>query len=66
MSEQTLSGQSTQEEIDKAQKIIDSEYEKCNAKCSFYQGVYFGDFDREHLLKLTKILSGWCMSKGDN
>ena len=67
MSEQVMSGQSTQEEIDNAQRIIDSEFEARSPKgVSFYQGIYFGDFDYERLLKLAVLLSGWCMKKEVN
>ncbi len=67
MSEKVMSGQSTQEEINKTQEIIDSEFETRPLKgVHFYQGIYFGDFDHEHLLRLSMLLADWFMKKEVN
>ena len=46
------------------QALIDTEYKDCTTQCCYYKGVYLGDFDYEHLLKLAKILTGRVLNKG--
>jgi len=50
-------------DVSEVQQMIDEEYKVCKTRCTFYKGVYLGDFDYEHLLKLAKILTGIVLTK---
>jgi len=58
-----LSGQSTLEKVEEVEKIIDDEFKEIPKGVSFYKGVYIGDFDRVHLLKLATLLAHWNLNK---
>jgi len=62
-----LSGNSTLEAVEDVERMIDAEFDaEFEEKPEwefFYKGVYFGDLDRVHLLRLATLLAHWNLSK---